>query len=119
PFFLIYSSRTWAMASGQESTCWPPCQMGWGQRIPLSCFTTWVGSTPDRRDREASLAVASEKAPAQPPALPMVVNTSQIPCSSELMVTYRVPQPVLMRTVSPLVTRGLFLGAGRAEVLAS
>ena len=79
----------------------PSSHVGLGPEIPLSCLTIDCGLIPDLNARDISLLIASDCAAAFPPALPIVVNTSQRPCSSSLIVMYSVPSPVFMRLVSP------------------
>ena len=69
------------MASGQEVTGTPACRRQEGQRIPLSCWMISLGSMPERIPTLTRRAVASLWL-GQPPARPVLVNTSQIPFSS-------------------------------------
>jgi len=98
------------MASGQERTWWPFPQVGEGQRIPEICFNMEGRLTPDRRASDINRPVASIWEEAHPQVLPIWAKTSQIPFSSELMVTYSLPHPVEMRSVIPRVRGGLGLG---------
>ena len=74
-------SITRAMASGQEVHFMPCCRMVEGQRMPRSWLIMVFTSMPERSASDARRAVASDWE-GQPPALPVLVNTSQIPCSS-------------------------------------
>jgi hypothetical protein len=76
----ITFSMALAMASGQEVTAMPCCRMVEGQRMPLSCRMSSSESTPPGGP-DMSRAVASDWE-GQPPARPVLVNTSQTPCSS-------------------------------------
>ncbi len=55
--------------------------------MPFSCLMMLWGSTPERKEREHSRATASLLDAAQPPPLPIWVNSSHRPSSSSLMVT--------------------------------
>src|SRR5208337_4979897 len=99
------------MASEHESTLPPSFHDGWWHEMPFNCCTISSGSTFDLREREISRPIASAWLEAQPPALPILVNTSKgLPFSSSLIVTYRLPHPVLSSHVHPLMTWGRFLG---------
>ena len=76
-----------AMASAQERTDLPSSQASDGQRMPFNWLAISPISTPDFKAREMRREVASNWAEAQPPALPSVPKTSQIPFSSEATVT--------------------------------
>src|SRR5450759_524504 len=98
-------------ASAHESTL-PPCaHAGLGQRMPRGCLMIASGSTPARRETEINRDRASDCEDAHPPDLPICVKTSHRPCSSALMVTYRLPQPVLIFAVRPTGTAGRGLGS--------
>ena len=72
---------TRAMASGQEVHFMPGCRMVEGHRMPLSWLVRVFTSIPERSAMETSRAVASDWE-GQPPALPVLVNTSHMPFSS-------------------------------------
>src|SRR5699024_11455583 len=78
---FITFSMALAMASGQEVTGTSLCRRQEGQRMPLSWVMISSLSTPERRAMDTSRAVASDWE-GQPPARPVLVKTSQMPCSS-------------------------------------
>src|SRR5574340_79671 len=93
-------------ASAHERTL-PPCaHAGLGHLMPRRCLMIACGSTPARSETEISRDSASDWLDAHPPDLPICVKTSHRPCSSELIVTYRLPQPVWIFSVRPIVTDG-------------
>ena len=69
------------MASGQDMTGTPGCRRQEGQRMPLSWVMISLGSMPERMATLTRRAVASDWL-GQPPARPVLVNTSQMPVSS-------------------------------------
>ena len=102
------------MASGQEVTSTPGRRMHATQRMPRSCSMMLSTDMPERRAMETKRLVASDWE-AQPPPLPVLVKTSHIPCSSELTLMYRFPQPILTFSVLPVVITGR--GRGRCRLL--
>ena len=60
-------ASTLAMASGQDSTCLPFCQLELGQRMPVICLMMASILTPERRAREMRRPVDSIWELAQPP----------------------------------------------------
>src|SRR4030042_1083682 len=95
----VYFSSTLAIASAQERTARPSSQATDGHRMPRRCLATEARSMPDLKAKEISRQVASSCAEAQPPDLPRLEKTSQIPLSSKFTVTYMSPQPVVTRSV--------------------
>ena len=75
------------MASGQERTWQPFCQLGVGQRMPVIFLMTDSMVTPERRAREMRRPVDSIWEEAQPPVLPIWAKTSQKPWLSWFTVT--------------------------------
>ena len=69
-----------------------------------------LGSIPERSASEINRLIASDCAAALPPAFPIVVNTSHRPFSSLFMVMYKVPSPVRILRVRPIVSLGRILG---------
>jgi len=65
----------------------PFSQEGCGQRMPRKFLVMAEGLTPARKDKEIRRAMASDWEAAQPPDLPICVNTSHRPASSWLSVT--------------------------------
>ena len=83
----VACSRTMPTASGHDSTLPPSAQHGEGQRIPRRCLMMAAGSTPARSDTETILESASDCEAAHPPDLPIWVNNSHMPYSSQFTVT--------------------------------
>ena len=75
------------MASGQESTWLPFCQLELGQRMPVICLMMASMLTPERRASEMRRPVDSIWEEAQPPVLPIWAKTSQKPRLSWFTVT--------------------------------
>ena len=111
------SSMALAIASGQESTSTSLLSLRATrvdrQRMPLSCSISAWGSTPERSAVETTRQVASDW-DGQPPALPRLAKTSQIPSPSLLTVTKSVPHPIRNLLVLPVVMRRR--GRGPREV---
>ncbi len=108
---MRYCSKTRAIASGQDKTCRPSCQIGWGAANSFKLFDNLrrfnTGAQRERDQPSGGLRESTRTAT----RLANRGKTSQMPSSSSLIVTYKEPQPVLIRTVSPpLVTVGRFLG---------
>ena len=94
-------SSTRATASGPEPTSVPSSHAG-QQVMPRSCRVTSPVSIPARSASDTSRDTASSSAASQPPALPIVPNTSKgRPSSSRFTVTYILPCPVRTRSVMP------------------
>ena len=81
PIISLTFLTTRAIASGQEVQLIPSRRKVYGQRIPRSCSRILSIETPERNAMDTSRAVASD-CEGQPPALPVEVNTSQMPFSS-------------------------------------